>query len=68
MTLRLGEVVLIRMEFHQAAGVKVRPAAVLLDTGDNDFVAAPITSHARHSEFDLTIAEWRGAGRTPLIP
>ena len=44
MTLRLGEVVLIRMLFHQAPGSKVRPALVLLDAGDNDFVAAPITS------------------------
>ena len=34
MTLRLGEVVLIRMQFHEAAGAKVRPAVVLLDTGD----------------------------------
>ena len=62
MTLCLGEVVLIRMQFHQAPGAKVRPAVVLLDTGDNDFVAAPITSQARHSEFDLTIGEWRAAG------
>ena len=43
MTLRLGEVVLIRMQFHQAPGAKVRPAVVLLDPGDDDFVAAPIT-------------------------
>jgi mRNA-degrading endonuclease toxin of MazEF toxin-antitoxin module len=62
MTLRLGEVVLIRMQFHEATGAKVRPAVVLLDTGDSDFVAAPVTSKARTSEFDLTIAEWRPAG------
>jgi len=29
MKLQLGEVVLIRMQFHQAAGAKVRPAVVL---------------------------------------
>jgi mRNA-degrading endonuclease toxin of MazEF toxin-antitoxin module len=62
MTLRLGEVVLIRMQFHEATGAKVRPAVVLLDTGDSDFVAAPVTSHARNSEFDLAIGEWRAAG------
>lgn len=44
MTLRLGEVVLIRMQFHQAVGSKVRPALVILDSGDYDFVAAPVTS------------------------
>lgn len=62
MTLRLGEVVLIRMQFHQAMGAKVRPAVVLLDAGDDDFVAAPITSQERHSDFDLSILEWRDAG------
>ena len=62
MTLRLGEVVLIRMQFHEATGAKVRPAVVLLDTGDSDFVAAPVTSQARDSEFDLMIGEWRAAG------
>ena len=45
------------MQFHEATGAKVRPAVVLLDTGDSDFVAAPVTSQARNSEFDLTIGE-----------
>jgi len=62
MTLQPGEIVLIRMQFHQAAGSKVRPAVVLLDTGDNDFVAAPVTSQARNSGFDLAISEWQQAG------
>ena len=44
MTLRPGEVVLIRIEFHQRAGGKVRPAVVLLDSADEDFVAAPINA------------------------
>jgi hypothetical protein len=39
MTLRAGEVVLIRIEFHQTSGGKLRPAVVLLDSGDEDFVA-----------------------------
>jgi mRNA interferase MazF len=62
MTLKFGEVVLIRMQFHQTAGAKVRPALILLDTGDDDFVAAPITSQLRHSDYDLTIEDWRSAG------
>ena len=33
--------------FHQAVGGKVRPAIVLLDAGDDDFVAAPVTSRDR---------------------
>jgi mRNA interferase MazF len=35
---------------------------MLLDTGDEDFVAAPITSQARHSEYDLAIQDWRTPG------
>jgi mRNA interferase MazF len=62
MTLRFGEVVLIRMQFHQAAGAKVRPALVFLDTGDDDFVAAPITSQARRSDYDPAMEGWRAAG------
>lgn len=62
MTLRPGEVVLIRIDFHQTPGGKLRPAVVLLDSGDNDFVAAPITSHLRVSAFDLPIQQWREAG------
>jgi mRNA interferase MazF len=62
MMLRCGEVVLIQMQFHQAAGNKVRPALVLLDTGDDEFVAAPITSHSRVSEYDFGLKDWRTAG------
>jgi mRNA interferase MazF len=62
MTLRLGEVVLIRIDFRQTPGGKLRPAVVLLDSGDEDFVAAPITSRARVSAYDLPIQQWREAG------
>lgn len=62
MTLHPAEVVLIRLQFHQAQGSKIRPAIVLLDTGDDDFVAAPVTSHARSSEFDLVLEGWQEAG------
>ena len=62
MELQRFEVVLIRIDFHQASGSKVRPAVVLLDTEDDDFVAAPITSRPPHAEFDLQIADWQGAG------
>ena len=57
MVLRLGEVVLIWMRFHQAPGAKIRPALVLLDTADEDFVAEPITSQPRLSVYDLAIED-----------
>jgi mRNA interferase MazF len=62
MTLTPGEVVLIRIDFHQTQGGKLRPAVVLLDSGDDDFVAAPITSRSRASDFDVAIQYWREAG------
>jgi mRNA interferase MazF len=62
MTLRPGEIVLVRIDFHETPGGKLRPAAVLLDSGDNDFVAAPITSRFRVSDFDVPIQQWREAG------
>jgi hypothetical protein len=50
------------MQFHQASGSKIRPALVLGDPEDDDFLAAPITSQAWASEFDLALAEWKTAG------
>lgn len=35
---------------------------VLMDPGDEDFVAAPVTSQPRASEFDLAVADWQAAG------
>jgi len=62
MNLRPGEVVLIRIDFHQTPGGKLSPAVVLPDSGDDDFVAAPITSRQRASDFDVPIHQWRDAG------
>jgi hypothetical protein len=50
------------MEFHQTAG----PAIVLLDTGDDDFVAAPVTSRPRLAGYDLALQEWKAAGLNGL--
>jgi mRNA interferase MazF len=62
MTLQVADIVLIRMQFHQSVGSKRRPAIVLLDTGDEDFVAAPVTSQVRLSEFDYLLGDWHMAG------
>ena len=62
MNLRPGEVVLIRIDYHQTTGGKMRPAVVLLDTGDSDFVAAPVTSQPRTTDFDVAVRRWRDAG------
>ncbi len=60
--LPIDEVVLIRVLFRHGVGGKVRPAVVVLNTSDDDFVAAPVTSQARVSGFDLALEDWQGAG------
>ena len=40
----------------------MRHAVVLLDSADDDFIAAPITSSNRVSGFDVPILQWREAG------
>ncbi|MDA1311741.1 MAG: type II toxin-antitoxin system PemK/MazF family toxin [Acidobacteria bacterium] len=62
MNLYRGDVVLVRVAFHQVAGNKVRPAVVVLDGKDDDFVAAPITSRASRPKFDFSLADWSAAG------
>jgi mRNA interferase MazF len=62
MDLNPGDIVLIEVGFQQMQGAKIRPAIVVLDSGGNDFVAAPITSRARPAEFDLTHTDWQFAG------
>ena len=62
MTLQFGEVVLIGVQFHETTGAKVRPALVLLDAGDEDFVAAPVTSRARLSAYDVALEDWQATG------
>jgi hypothetical protein len=54
MILRRGEIVLIRIDFRQTLGGKVRPALVLLDTGDEDssrlrLYRSPETHHSSSS-------------------
>jgi mRNA interferase MazF len=62
MNLLFGEAILIDVQFHQTAGSKIRPAVVVLDSGDDDFVAAPITSRSGIGAFDVELLDWRAAG------
>ena len=59
MNLQRGEVVLIDVPFHQRPGSKIRPAIVLLDSDDDDLVAAPVTSRQQRDDFDLQLMDWR---------
>ncbi len=62
MDLSRGEIVLVEIPYHQVQGAKVRPAVVILDTGDEDFLAAPVTSQARAGNYEIAIGAWQAAG------
>ncbi|RKY59086.1 MAG: type II toxin-antitoxin system PemK/MazF family toxin [Candidatus Latescibacterota bacterium] len=59
---RPGDVVLLSFPFVDVAGVKRRPALVLLDTGDEDVIVARVTSQAARGPFDVELVDWRQAG------
>jgi mRNA interferase MazF len=57
-----GEIVLLSFPFADAAGVRRRPALVLVDTGDEDVVVARVTSQPLRGTFDVEIIAWQQAG------
>ena len=58
---KFGDVVLVA--FYQTDGnKKQRPALVVLDTGDDDIILAPITTAERKSKGDFKIKNWKESG------
>ncbi|MDO8604710.1 MAG: type II toxin-antitoxin system PemK/MazF family toxin [bacterium] len=58
---KFGDVVLV--VFSQTDGRrKQRPALVILDTGDNDIVLAPITTTERKNKGDYKVKNWKQSG------
>ena len=57
-----GQIVLLDLPFTDLSGNKRRPALVLLDTGDDDIVAARVTSQISQTNFDAAITAWQQAG------
>ena len=58
---KFADVVLV--VFTQTDGSrKQRPALVVLDTGDEDIVLAPITTTERKSKGDHKIKDWKQSG------
>src|SRR5438477_6976150 len=62
MKLNRGEVLLVEAPFHQRLGGKVRPVVMVLDAGDDDFLALPITSVSHAHVLDIPINDLRTAG------
>ena len=58
---KFGDIILV--VFIQTDGIrKQRPALVVLDTGDDDFVLAPITTTERKNKGDYKIKNWQQSG------
>ena len=57
-----GEIVLLSFPMANYFDIKKRPALVILDTGDEDFLAARITTLISRGKYDYEIAKWRESG------
>jgi mRNA interferase MazF len=63
-----GEILLAAMVFSTQTGTKNRPVLVVHDTGDDDLIVAPVTSHAGRSVQDVFLNDWQQAGlRLPSV-
>lgn len=61
-TYRPGDLLLVAFPYSGSAQAKLRPALVVLDTGDADVVVARVTTQPYQSPYDVALADWRGAG------
>src|SRR5437870_9165952 len=61
-----GDIVLIGFPLGGSGQRKVRPALVILDSGDADIVVARLTTQIHQSSFDIALSDWKGAG--PKVP
>jgi mRNA interferase MazF len=63
-----GELVVVSFPFTAGRQAKNRPALVVLDTGDADLVVARMTTRQPMVAFDISVADWSGAGlRSPAV-
>jgi mRNA interferase MazF len=62
MSYSFGDVFLLHFPFTDSSQTKPRPVIVLIDTGDEDFLVARVTSQEPHSKFDVVLDEWEEAG------
>ena len=57
-----GEIVLLEYPYTDLTGVKLRPAIVIKDTDDSDFIVVRATSQAKQTEYDMIVQDWHSAG------
>lgn len=57
-----GQILLASLVFCSQLGTKKRPVLVVHDSGDDDLLVAPVTSHAGRSPSDIFLNDWKQAG------
>jgi mRNA interferase MazF len=62
MNYQAGDLVLVAYPFTGGTQAKVRPALVVLDTGDADILAARMTTESVGTPYDVPLTGWRQAG------
>jgi mRNA interferase MazF len=62
MTYQTGELLLVEFPLTSSGPGKLRPALVIIDTGDADVMLARVTTQTRTTPYDVEIAAWRRAG------
>ena len=62
-----GDLVLVEFPFTVSGPGKLRPALVVLDTGDADILLARVTTQAQASSWDVIISGWQQAGSSQTV-
>ncbi len=62
MNYAFADILLVDFPLTDRSGSKQRPTLVILDTGDDDVMVAPITSQGTRSSYDIEVSDWEGAG------
>jgi len=54
-----GDIVLLEFPYTKPSDSKKRPALIILDTGDEDIIAARITTQIFNIHYDVLIRDWQ---------
>lgn len=57
-----ADILLVSMVFSDGTGAKKRPVMVVYDSGDDDLLVAPVTSHAARTGCDVRLNDWQQSG------
>ena len=56
------DTLLVSMAFSNGTGAKKRPVMVVYESGDDDLLVAPVTSHTARTDYDVRLNEWQKSG------